>query len=1251
MRAIGNFEGNERFEIVRQIGAGGMGVVYEAFDRERRMRVALKTLPQILPHSLYLFKSEFRSLAGFSHPNLVTLYELLNQDDHWFFTMQYIEGVDFRSYVTGVRQPGTPVPLETELRVDAPTENMRETATITQVSGAPIRKNDYGRLREALAQVVAGLSALHAESKLHRDVKPSNVLVTTQGRAVLLDFGLVQEFKPDVKATHLFAGSAAYMSPEQATGQRLTPMSDWYSVGVVLYEALAGRLPHGGSLHELLFHKQSVDPEPPSTIKPSVPRDLNDLCVRLLDRDPERRPDAGEILRVLAGDPAFSSPKETAAAQPEKRILVGRKDELAMLGQAFDQMRAGATVVVRIEGASGVGKSTLVRESTEQMRSSGEAAVMVGRCYEQESVPFKALDGLMDGLTSYLRQLPETDVAALMPRDAGLLTAMFPVMGRLTAVASASFRPSEALQRQEVRRRTFQAIRELLARLGDRTPLVLAIDDLQWGDSDSADLLAEALRQPDGPALLLLVAYRSEYVERSAPLRALLAALEGQSVARHHIALGALGRQETKDLAEQLLARAGIRNPDLIDSIIAESQGVAYFVRELVQNAAEDRVTSGAFDLQTVILNRVRTLADEPRALLEVIAVAGRPIAQSDAYAAAGILENDPACLALLRSMRLVRTSGNALTDDVETYHDRIRESVAASLAPDVLRHRHRNLAKALEDSSRGGPEAVAVHLELGGEPEKAALYYRRAAEAAGAALAFDKAVKLYARALELTSQESKERPELSELLADAQANAGFSLEAAERYQKLSAMPGFESRSDLARKAAYQFCICGHAREGTEAFQDVLRRAGLRMPRSPWIAVAGRIALLIWIRLRGDRLATPRAGADLARNLEAIDVAQFISLGLSAINPYSGTYFSALAVALALRAGEPGRASKALAWEAVVTAAFSGGRARAEHLLRRCQEIAASVDSPLNRAFLKMARAMVPYELGQFASAKQLLEDAESALSECSGVNFELNATRTYRLWSLVSLGHCGELAAITPLWFRDALSRGDAFTAANVGAQPYVLGLLGQDEPDRAIAIHEQSMSLWPAQEYTLQKMMAGLGRGWIDLYIDDAEASWRDANDHWRRARRVFLHLLENIPAYMLHWRALSALAMAEKARKSGGDESAFLRAAERDAAKLRRLTLAHGPAMGEAILAGVAEFRADRNGAVEHLQSAMQTFEALSMVTMAEIARRELGRVKGGEEGAAMIRSAEEKLRSFGVRDPDAMRRVFLRGAGVL
>src|SRR5579864_5184422 len=130
MESSGEFQGSDRFRIVRRVGAGGMGVVYEAQDVERGMRVALKTLPQISPHSLYLFKNEFRALAGVSHPNLVTLYELLNERDYWFFTMQYIEGVDLLSYATHATQVGQPL----ELGIAAGTDTMTFAAPSEQPS-------------------------------------------------------------------------------------------------------------------------------------------------------------------------------------------------------------------------------------------------------------------------------------------------------------------------------------------------------------------------------------------------------------------------------------------------------------------------------------------------------------------------------------------------------------------------------------------------------------------------------------------------------------------------------------------------------------------------------------------------------------------------------------------------------------------------------------------------------------------------------------------------------------------------------------------------------------------------------------------------------------------------------------------------------------------------------------------------------------------------------------------------------------
>ena len=351
------------------------------------------------------FKREFRSLLGVAHPNLVTLYELIFDGKNWFLTMELLEGVNFLQYVRG----------EVDMVNSASTTTQDEPAAHSV------------RLREATRQLATGIAWLHAAGKLHRDIKPTNVIVTRDGRVVLLDFGLAVEqgFDGRHQSTeqHIL-GTAAYMAPEQAVGLPISSAADWYSVGVMLFEALTGRVPFLGTALSVLLDKQTSDPPSPSDLASDVPDDLNALCVDLLRRPPEERPSAPDVMRRLGSeDPdqkPFSRPDAPVFDRPSSRLsqglaLVGPARHQQILDQALAEMLGGQSVVFYLHGPSGAGKTALLTNFLDQRIRRADAVVLAGRCYERESVPYKALDSLIDSLGRHLRSLPEAEVAAVLP--------------------------------------------------------------------------------------------------------------------------------------------------------------------------------------------------------------------------------------------------------------------------------------------------------------------------------------------------------------------------------------------------------------------------------------------------------------------------------------------------------------------------------------------------------------------------------------------------------------------------------------------------------------------------------------------------------------------------------------------------------------------------------------------------------------------------------------------------------------------
>jgi tetratricopeptide (TPR) repeat protein len=1251
----------EGFEIVGKLGSGGMGTVYRAFDHKHRRQIALKTLNRVGAGALLRFKNEFRTLRSVAHPNLVTLYELIGDGHTWFLTMELLDGVDFLRFV---RTGGSSGSAALEL----------------------------SRLRAALRQLAVGVSALHAAGKLHRDIKPSNVIVTREKRVVLLDFGLVAEQGQDGQhrstEQHL-VGTAGYMAPEQAAGRSVSAASDWYSVGVMLFEALTGRLPFGGTIAEMMIGKQQTEPPAPRELAPDVPEDLNSLCVALLRRRPEDRPSGSEVLRRLGNDEAAedlaledSRVRARAATQARGRrmSLVGRQRHHQALEAALGAVCHGRTVAFFLHGPSGAGKTALLQSFVDEERDRGHAIILTGRCYEQESVPYKALDSLIDALGRYLAHLPPEEATAVLPRDVGSLARVFPSLRRVEAIILAHRRGSARPDPQELRRRAFLALRELLARLGDRAPLILAVDDLQWGDVDSAALLLDLLRPPDAPVLLFLGTYRTEDRATSPFLKALFGATgltQGQSSDScgilvpdcRELAVEMLTHDEASALASDLLGETEPLKPldrqDLIESVARESSGNPFFIAELVRHvcarASEPGETiegrradspkiadSNKPVLDAMLWSRVQRLPEDARRVLELIAISGRPLRLAELSQCAELEHDERVALALLRAGRLIRSTGRPETDEVEAYHDRIRESVVAHLKPEQVRWHHHRLALALEGSGQADPEVLGLHFLGADLAVRAAEFFVVAAGRAADALAFERAIALYRRALELEPIRSSQESSLRARLGDALANAGRGADAAIAY--LEAVPGAAPADavELQRRAAMQFLISGHIDEGLATLRAVLATAGMTMPKGPLTSLASLLGCRALLHLRGLGFRERKASDVPAIDLTRVDICWTAGVGLSVVDTIRGATFQARGLLLSLKTGEPSRIARSLAMEIAHRASTGGSKGKtSSRLLEMAEDLAHRTGDAYTLAMVTLARGVAAYLEGRWRDAQENCDRAEAIFrDQCTGVAWELDTAHAFALWALSHLGEIAELGRRWPILLTEARKRGDLYAAMNLGSYLMSVVRLAADDPHTARAEVRETMDQWSHQGYHVQHNDAVWAAVQIELYCGAGQAAWHLIRQAWPALKRSLLLRVQFIRTSMHFLRARAALAAAAELKSSRPAEASALRAvAARAARKLERERMPCPSAYAVLIQGALAASVGDSAGAALLLGEATERFESVSMHLCSVSVSRRLGELVGGDTGQEAKNRADQWMTAQKIRNPARMASVIL------
>jgi eukaryotic-like serine/threonine-protein kinase len=1239
-----------------------MGVVYEAFDEERRAAVALKTIRSPSPDALARFKREFRVMQDVHHTNIVTLGELCADGDECFFTMELVEGSDFLSYVRRAHRgpvDGTAQPSGSGVAF-ASTKKMA-VAPVAVVDGrGAVRGFDEARLRDALAQLVRALAALHSAGIVHRDVKPSNIRVTHEGRLVLLDFGLASDLTKEGSTALKMAGTPAYMAPEQALSGAVGPEADWYGVGVLLYEALAGVVPFDGAALEVLMKKQSQTADPPRSLVPDIPADLDALCVALIHFDPKARPTVALIERALgATETPGTSASRPSVADPAP--FVGRATELDALRSAFEDSRQGVAVSVLVEGESGVGKSCLVRHFVKTLGADHQdLVVLAGRCYEREAVPYKALDGVVDALAHVLVRNGDALATRILPLRPEPLAHVFPVLRRVRAFANATRGPAPVADPVDLRNRAFAAMRDMLARLGAVRPCVVVIDDLQWADADSLALLGEIMRRPEEPQLLLIATMRSTphgtSPDASAPPRQSAElvpfgdALGGDA---RTLTLARMPEEDARALATRLLEREAPGGAErFAEGIAREAAGHPLFIDALVRYSAVAGEATGGLRLEDALWARVSNLAAGPKQVMEMLAVAGAPITQDVLASAVG---GDRAELgghiSLLRVAHLVSITGARTSDTIEPYHDRVRAAVLANIADDERVTSHRALALALEQAPRRETEALARHWRGAGDTTQAAAYSAQAADEAAGALAFDRAVSLYKTAIDLGPRDGAERSALLERLGDALANGGHSVRAAGAYTEASRGAHAARSLDLQRRGADQLLGAGHFDEGLVVIGRVLASIGLKLPRSPLSGLLILLVYRVYLRVRGLGFRARDVSQITATELTRIDVCSSLAHGLGVADTVRGAAFQARTLVLALRSGERYRIARALASEAAYASA-SGGSAirRTEALLARAHTLAAESGNPYAIGLAHCSSGIAYHCFGQWKRAIEHLERAKAVWAEAPGTPGEQNTMLFVATNCLVYLGQIGRVARETPEALREARQRGHLFAAVNLSTGSSSVAWLALDEPEAALANIDEAMSRWSKRGFHIEHLGELEARTNAFIYSGRPREAHTLIAARWPALRRSLLPLtIQPLRIHAVHARARSALATAEE---GGADRATLLREAATAARRMERERMDHATWKAKLLRAGIAVTRRESTeSAVSLLHEAIAGFDAADMALYAAATRRCLGALLGGDEGRQLLLGADAWMTSEMIKNPARMTAMLAPGFGRL
>jgi hypothetical protein len=761
------------------------------------------------------------------------------------------------------------------------------------------------------------------------------------------------------------------------------------------------------------------------------------------------------------------------------------------------------------------------------------------------------------------------------------------------------------------------------------------IDDAQWSDADSLALLADLLRPPEAPRMMLLLTARADISPQSTtdqPSRSLTEILKGDL---RRIELGPLPEQAATTLASQLLERSGVVDLSRAQWTAQQAAGHPLFI-DMILRRSDSLSGSSSLRLEDVLWDVIEELDAAPRAILEILAVAAAPIPQDIARQAASVAtEAFPQALSLLRVAHLVQTTRVGAEDCVEPYHDRVRAAVLGHLEAARQRECHRRIAVAFETSGSPDPEALVLYWRGAGDPEQTAHYAVLAGEHAAGALAFDRAADFFKLALGKAGMAPTDRRALLIKLAKALEYAGRGEQSAHAYLEAAAGAPPLQKLELERAASVELRACGRLDEGTAALHRVLAAVGIRTPRSRLAAHWWAILYKLWLHIVVLRFRPRDTNEARREDLARVDATFAAAMGFGIVDFALASYMATRHLIAALRSGDRTRALRAMAFYA---ARFSSAGGRPSQLERKLDRVATRLveeeKSAEVLAFFDSTRGNALYLRGQWKEALTMLDSSISkAQSHSHAAGWRANVWMI-GCWALDLLGEYRELSQRHARYLADAERRGDLYACVQlrVGATAGVW--LAPDRPKEARQNIREAIAQWSSTRYVLQHWQLMVGEAEIELYLGNGLAAYlRVEGDAAALKRSLLLHT-QILRGKTLFLRGRCAIASLDA---DPALRTARLREARKLVRKLERERMQWTAPLAAILSAGIASAEGNPYGAAASLRTAIELADAADMAGHANAARHQLGLLLGGDMGADLVEKARDAMAAQGVRAP--------------